>query len=453
MKKAGSYFRWSYRSSVVAYLALIAVMSGLSAIILGSLINRSTILAEMTQSQYEMAITVQQLESETDLTTEEVLRILERSNLHTQFVPNGSEEADMIRALMGGSGIAIVGAMHGLPITCVLTSSGLVYITAADQYNLYSSILTRAMSVSVFCIAAFLLASLWGSKRISHPITELTEATRAISRGDFSVRVPENERGEVGDLMRSFNSMTEELERTSYVQKDFISSVSHEFKTPIASIKGYARLLSMPGLSDEDREEYVHMIASESDRLARLSNTMLRLTALEQQGKSVTRDVFRLDEQVRQVIVRMQTAWQQKEIHWDLELKEVTVTSDSALLEQVWTNLIQNAIKFSGPEATIHIRVWEEKARGLRSFQYRAAMFEIRDEGVGMSEEEVRHIFERFYQADTSRSSEGVGLGLSLVRRILDMVGAHIDVSSVPGEGSVFRVSIPSEARGGNEHG
>ncbi len=441
MKRFGKVLPWSYRSNVAVFLIMIAVMSGLSSMVLGSLINRYNILAEMIQSQHEFAVTLQQLDQETQLTTEDLLMILKRSNLQTQFFHNGDPEAEKLRALIGETGYASIGTFNGIPITCAVTSSGIVYITAAEQYNLYSRTLTRVMSVGIFFIAAFLLASLLGSKRISHPITELTEATRRISEGDFTVRVPEDEHGEVGELMQSFNHMTEELGRTSYVQKDFISSVSHEFKTPIASIKGYARLLSIPGISEEDRKEYIQMIASESDRLSRLSSTMLRLTALEQQGKSSTKDHFRLDEQVRQVIVRMQTVWQSKEIHWDLELNEVQFISDSALLEQVWTNLIQNAIKFSDAGSEIRIRVWKDKTN---------ACFEIEDHGIGMSPESIEHIFDTFYQADSSRSSEGVGLGLSLVRRILDMLGGSVRVSSVLHVGSTFHVTIPITPQGGN---
>ena len=439
MNRLDKVLPWSFRSHVAFFLILVAIMSGLSAMVLGSLINRSTILAEMLQNEQEYAMTLQQLDRETDLTTEALLSILERSNLETHFLKNGDPDAESLRSIIGESGIASLGTFNGIPTTCVTTSSGIVYIQAAQQYNLYSSTLTRVMSVGIFFIAAFLLASLLGSKHISHPISELTEATRRITEGDFSVRVPEDDHGEVGELMHSFNHMTEALGRTSYVQKDFISSVSHEFKTPIASIKGYARLLSMPGLSEEDRSEYISMIASESDRLSRLSNTMLRLTALEQQGKSALEEHFRLDEQVRQVILRMQAVWQEKDINWDLNLQEVHLISDSALLEQVWTNLIQNAVKFSDAGSTIHISVWESPD---------TACFEIRDHGIGMTEDEIKHIFDRFYQADRSRSSEGVGLGLSLVRRILDMLGGSVKVSSVLHEGSLFRIAIPKMSGG-----
>ena len=431
---------WSYRSHVAVFLILLTAMSGMSSMLLSSLINREMLSREMQQSESELAVTLLQLDEKTGLTTEELLGILERSNLEAVFVSkeelSAMEHAEGLMAMLEDNPMAFFGSTRGMPSMVVRTSSGYVLITAAMEYNVYSSIWTRVMSVSLFFMAFFLLASLYGSKRITSPVSDLTEATRRISEGDFTVRVPEHEHGEIGDLMRSFNKMTTALGRTSFAQKDFISSVSHEFKTPIASIKGYARLLSMPGLEESEREEYIRMISSESDRLSRLSDTMLRLTALDQQEYSAARDSFSLDEQVRQVIVRMQTAWQNKKIDWDLDLVEVHVVSDSALLEQVWTNLIQNAVKFSESGSTVHIRVWSEKNR---------AMFRIRDHGIGMSEESLEHIFDRFYQEDRSRSGQGVGLGLSLVKRILDMLGGEIEVKSHKGEGSVFQVSIPRD--------
>ncbi|MBQ8094406.1 MAG: HAMP domain-containing histidine kinase [Clostridia bacterium] len=443
MKQSRSIFRWSFRSHVVSYLVIITMMSGLATMIVGSFINRNTIIREMAQSEQELAMTLTQLDHETDLLTEELLTILERTNLETFFVANEEPALAQALSVLGENEIVSVADWQNLPVTYVRTSRGLVCIMPSAQYNLYASMITRVLSVGLFFMAAFILLSLLGSKRISHPITELTQATRRISAGDFTVRVPDQEKGEVGDLMRSFNQMTEALEQNADVQKDFISAVSHEFKTPIASIKGYARLLSMPELTGDEQQEYIHMIASETDRLARLSDTMLRLTALERQNTSISQDQFSLDEQVRQVIVRMQTAWQNKEILWDLQMESVTIVSDSALLEQVWTNLIQNAVKFSSAGSSICIHVWNE---------HDEAFFSIQDHGIGMTDDVVQHIFDPFYQADKSRSGEGVGLGLSLVRRILNMVNGQIRVESKPGEGSFFMVTLPIQPKEKKSH-
>ena len=274
------------------------------------------------------------------------------------------------------------------------------------------------------------LASSW----ISKPVHEITNATRKVEEGDFTVKLDAaHAPGEIGELMRSFNAMTDALSRTSYLQKDFISSISHEFKTPIASIRGFARLLQMPGLTEAQRQEYVDLIAQESDRLSRLSQTLLRLSALEQQSAPASLTEFSLDEQLRQVILRLEPTWSARGISWQLDLNSVTVVSDEELLSHVWMNIIQNAIKFSPENAVIEVRV----------FATDTATVEITDHGIGMDDATVKRIFDRFYQADRSRKQEGVGLGLCLVKRILDMLGGTVSVDSRPGEGSTFRVHVP----------
>ena len=247
------------------------------------------------------------------------------------------------------------------------------------------------------------------------------------------MRLPDNQPGEMGELMRSFNDMTEALGSTAYLQKDFISSISHEFKTPIASIRGFAKLLQMPGLTEEQKAEYISMIAQESDRLSRLSETLLRLSALEQKTALATLNTFSLDEQLRQVILRLEPTWTPKNIDWQLDLNEVSIQSDQELLNQVWINLLQNAIKFSPNDSEIAVRVFRDGN----------AIVEVEDHGCGMTEEAQKRIFDKFYQADKSRKQEGVGLGLSLVKRIVDMMGGTITVTSQVNVGSTFRVELP----------
>lgn len=195
----------------------------------------------------------------------------------------------------------------------------------------------------------------------------MTAATKRLAKGDFSVRLPDDKPGELGELLRSFNSMADDLSRTAYLQKDFISSISHEFKTPIASIKGYARLLQMPGLDEESRNEYVNMIAGESERLSHMSQTLLRLTSLEEQMMPATVTTFRLDEQLREVLVQLAPAWENRKIDWQLELSPVTIASDEELLRQVWVNLIQNAVKFSDEGAPSKFMCTGQEMRWLKS--------------------------------------------------------------------------------------
>ena len=167
--------------------------------------------------------------------------------------------------------LAVVGTQDRQPMTFVKTSSGIVGIFSTDQASLVASNFTRTAFFGVIFSAVFALISMLSSWKIARPVSQLTEATRKISKGDFDIELPDDQQDEMGELMRSFDHMTEELRRTSTQQKDFISSVSHEFRTPIASIKGYAKLLQMPGLDEAQRKEYLDMITQESDRLTRLS--------------------------------------------------------------------------------------------------------------------------------------------------------------------------------------
>lgn len=228
--------------------------------------------------------------------------------------------------------------------------------------------------------------------------------------------------------------MTESLDKNAYVQKDFISSISHEFKTPIASIKGFARLLQMPGLSEEQRQEYIDVIVSESDRLSKMSQTLLRLSALEQQAIPASVNEFRLDEQIRQVIVALAPVWESRQIDWQLDLDSVVINTDEDLLRQVWINLIQNAVKFSGRGSSIDITLRNDSP----------VTVSITDHGIGMNDETMKRVFDKFYQADPSRSKEGIGIGLSLVKRIVEILGGKIELTSEAEVGSTFKVMIPS---------
>ncbi|MGN0970423.1 MAG: ATP-binding protein, partial [Aristaeellaceae bacterium] len=324
-------------------------------------------------------------------------------------------------------------SLMGMPATYVQLVDQVVRIMPAQRLNLHLVSFFRIGFASLSFLLAFVMMAWLASCNIAKPISTLTQATRRVSDGDFSVKLPDDMPGEVGELMLSFNTMTDALARTSYLQKDFISSVSHEFRTPITSIRGFARLLQMDGLDEASRKEYVNLIAQESDRLSRLSETLLRLSALEQQTTPASLSSFRLDEQIRQVILRLEPAWSSRDIDWQLDLQPVTVTSDFELLTQVWINLIQNAVKFSDQGGVIEISV----------LQTDMAEVSITDHGIGMDEETVSRIFDRFYQGDKSRSHEGVGLGLSLVKRILTILQGEIHVRSHPGEGSVFRVRLP----------
>ena len=426
---------YSYRGRLMSALYFCAIFSCLVSLIMAYFVSQGDVTSEIELRQRDIAVYLLEMQEKTDLPMDELIKVAQQDDLTISEVIRQNELPAAIRKFLNTHAIySSENERTGMPVTFVqLASDFIVRIDAAPDIDLFFTALFRILFTSLAYLFVFVLMITLAAYFLSRPVRLLTNATTQIREGDFSVRLPDDEAGEMGELMRSFNDMTEALGSTAYLQKDFISSISHEFKTPIASIRGFARLLQMPGLSEAERNEYVMMIAKESDRLSRLSETLLRLSALEQQTALASLSSFQLDEQLRQAILRLEPAWGAKRIDWQLDMEALSIVSDEALLVQVWTNLLQNAIKFSPDESLIEVNVYSRDH----------AIVEIRDHGCGMDEATIDRIFDKFYQSDKSRRQEGVGLGLSLVKRILDMLGGQVQVSSVPGEGSTFTVILP----------
>ena len=286
----------------------------------------------------------------------------------------------------------------------------------------------------VFFITA--LAAGMGRGKLK-PINDLVKAMREVSQGDFSVRVDTDDvSGDMGRLVSSFNDMASELGGLELFRKDFINNFSHEFKTPIVSIKGFARQLEREDLTDAQRREYLDIIISESDRLANMSGNVLLLSKLENQNIVTDRTVYGLDEQLRKCILLLEKQWTIKALDLDLDLDEVSFRGNEEMVQHVWVNLLGNAIKFSPQGGTLTVRLRRDG---------RFAVVTVKDEGPGMDEATRRRIFEKFYQGDTAHASEGNGLGLSLVKRIVDLCQGSVEVDSAPGRGSTFTVRLPAE--------
>ncbi|MBR4081599.1 MAG: HAMP domain-containing protein [Clostridia bacterium] len=430
---------YSYRSKIVLWLLLLSVLGALIAFAFSYLLSSFDVQGEIITTQTNAALAMIELEEKTDLPLTTIIEMT-ASRLHSvTLVTDATVQLteDELQLLNTQQILTISHNILSLPVTYVNLKLGVVRIMPSASTSISVVAALRVLFSCISFLTVFGLGGLLIAHILSRPITRLTKATAQVAEGDFDVRLPENRTGEIGTLMRSFNSMAEKLGKTAYLQKDFISSISHEFKTPIASIRGYAKLLQMPGLDEDTRADYVDMIAKESDRLARLSQTLLRLTSLEQQVAPASLSTFRLDEQLREVIVHLAPAWESKDIDWQLELSPVTVTSDEELLRQVWVNLIQNAVKFSHQGGVIRINVLDLDG----------AVVDVIDHGVGMDDKTLERIFDRFYQADASRANEGVGLGLCLVKRIADMLGGTVSVHSQLGSGSTFRVRLPKDPR------
>lgn len=264
------------------------------------------------------------------------------------------------------------------------------------------------------------------------------EAMERIAAGDFSVRL-ENQFEDnpmVGELTKSVNKMAVELHQWESMRQEFISNVSHEIQSPLTSIRGFAQALENDRLSAEERHHYLDVIQSESTRLSRITEELLKLAALESEKAPFEPRPYRLDRQIRDLVLASEPQWAGKGLDLEVDLDELEITADEDLLSQVWINLLHNAVKFTSQGGKISLYLHRNADQ---------AEFRINDTGAGISEEDQDRIFERFYKADKSRthSGGGSGLGLSIVKKIVEMHRGTVEVESLPGQGTTFRVHLP----------
>lgn len=275
------------------------------------------------------------------------------------------------------------------------------------------------------------------SKFFFDPIKKLRKAMEKVADGDFKIRLDTNSFSqEIREVYAGFNLMVRELDATEILQSDFVSGVSHEFKTPINAIEGYAMLLQDCDNLTEQEREYVEKINFNTRRLSVLVGNMLLLSKIENQSIPTGKSCFSLDEQIRQSILVLEPQWVEKEIEFDVEMDSVRYPGNESILHHVWDNLIGNAIKFSPQGGMVRIRLTEKHAK---------IFFVIEDNGPGVPEDETRHIFDKFYQSDTSHKEEGNGLGLALVKRILDLSGGEIYVENIPKGGCRFTAILKTK--------
>ncbi len=266
------------------------------------------------------------------------------------------------------------------------------------------------------------------------PINKLITATKELSNGNFDIRINFDHPKELKELSNSFNNMAKELGSVELLRNDFVNNFSHEFKTPIVSLRGFAKLLKNDNLTKEERDEYLDIIISESDRLALLATNILNLSNIENKTINTSKSNFDLSEQIRHSILLLESKWSSKNIEINIDLDETKYIGNEELLKQVWVNLIENAIKFTNKEGKIDIQ--------LMSFED-SKVFKIRDTGIGMSQKTKKHIFDKFYQGDTSHTIEGNGLGLTMVKKIIDLHNGIVEVKSQLNKGTIITVTLP----------
>lgn len=286
--------------------------------------------------------------------------------------------------------------------------------------------------------------ALWHSASyVTNPITKISEGMQKVADGDFSVQLTlsdihrkkqrDKNYDEISVMADNFNKMTRELSGMDYMRKDFMSNVAHEIKTPVAAITGFSEMLLDGGLSKEEQEEYLTYIYQEAQRLSRINENMLQMSRLDHQNIVDLTQEVQVDEQIRRCIILLGEKWPDREIQYELDLEKCSIVSNYDLLFQLWTNLIDNAIKYSKNECTIWIT-----AKIMDNF----LVFTIKDEGIGISEDKLSKIYDRFYQCDESHKKQGSGLGLSIVKRIIELLNGSITCESKLGEGTIFTVRL-----------
>lgn len=293
---------------------------------------------------------------------------------------------------------------------------------------------TNDIIIAVLSLLIGVIASLLFKRKIINPLYEIYEAIDSISKGDFSVKIKPEGIKTVKDVIDKINTMTDELDSMETMRNDFINNFSHEFKTPIISISGFAKILKNKELTAEEKEEYLDIIISESDRLALLSTNILNLSRLEHQTILPGKKLFNVSEQIRLVIVLLENKWSGKNIEIELDSDEYRITGHEETLQQLWINLIDNAIKYSPKGSQILI----ETAKADDCL-----IFTFTDHGKGMTEEEAKRAFDRFYQGDISHKTGGNGIGLPMAKKICELHDGTISIKRTDENGTTIEVVLP----------
>lgn len=327
-----------------------------------------------------------------------------------------------------------------LVIAVAVTTSMLLFLRGMelDEALLRENAVYTFFNLVFLTLAGCGLDALRRYQTIELPLQRIVDALDKISRGDFSVRLDTRRRdvNQAGfqQICRGINQLAEELSGVETLRSDFIANVSHELKTPLAAVGNYATLLQAPDLPEEKRIEYTKAISQTTKRLAELVSNILRLNKLENQRIYPETRVFDLGEQLCQSMLEFEQALDDKQLELDVQLEEnVLVEADPELLRLVWANLFSNAVKFTPSGGRIGLAL---------SVEDNWACVSVSDTGCGMTRETGAHIFEKFYQGDTAHATKGNGLGLALVKRVVDITGGAISVSSTPGKGSTFTVRL-----------
>ncbi|WP_144553376.1 cell wall metabolism sensor histidine kinase WalK [Peribacillus simplex] len=333
----------------------------------------------------------------------------------------------------------MLGILFFLTFNSICFSAGyyiieLLPLRLPDFVRYLTTIIT---SIAIMILIGYLMHAIHHNKR-ANIYLEIIDALRKIANGDYNVQLDFkiDRKNEMTDIINHFNHMAKQLKQMEEMRQEFISNVSHEIQSPLTSIVGFAQALQYNKLTIEERNHYLHIIETESRRLSKLSDNLLKLTSLESEHHPFERTDFRLDQQIRTIILACEPTWLEKELEMDISLEKIRIFADQDLMSQVWTNLTHNSVKFTRHRGKITIRL--QQIDDLASIT-------ISDNGIGISETDQFHIFERFYKADLARerTKSGSGLGLSIVKKIIEMHEGTISVESELDKGTTFTILLP----------
>lgn len=327
-------------------------------------------------------------------------------------------------------------------IAFVVTCSFLIFLRSVnlDVELLRKNALATFINIFLLSLILCIIDAVRRKLTVDIPVNRITKSLKKITNGNFNERIkPVNTplNSHFNPIINSINLMTAELSNVETLRTDFISNVSHELKTPLAVMQNYAAMMQSPSLSEAERIEYAKAMSVASQRLSALITNILKLNKLENQQIFPESERYNLSEQLCQCLLNFENIWESKKLEIETDIDEnVFVNADEELLSLVWNNLFSNAVKFTdnGGKISVSLKRNDEKC-----------VVKVSDTGCGMSRETGAHIFEKFYQGDTSHAAQGNGLGLALVKRVIDILGGEIMVESEIGKGSAFTIVLRSE--------
>lgn len=350
-----------------------------------------------------------------------------------------SDEEKRLRSINAYVVLFVFFIMVSAGVICVLIFNILDAFGLIKHIEVVPMLLPFIMLCACIIIGSILSAMLSGI--LLRPLNDLKEGLLKVSKGDFTVRLEENGNSELSHIQESFNIMVKELGNTELFRNDFINDFSHEFKTPMVSVYGFAKQLKKGGLTKEQEQEYIDIIINESQRLINMSSNILMLSKLENQEIITDKKDFSLDEELRRCVLQLQGQWGEKNQEVIPDLCEITYYGNSEMLKQVWLNVIGNAVKYTPDGGTIEVKL------DINPKNEQEVRVRITDNGIGMDKATAERIFEKFYQGDSSHATGGNGLGLAMVKRIVELCGGRIRVKSEPDKGTQFTVYLPIEEK------